>query len=232
MKNNLIRIKFKNRLNKGASNDYDNFECWQLSEAFNKEQRDWVRNQIHGKNLEKEGDEQSKMRIDDLQILLSRVPLKGINKGSYFETTILPRNYGYFKRISIHGYSKDCKKPQKIGVTLVEEANVDQYLMDEIRSPSFEWRETFATLIGNRIKIYTNNEFTVVEPELIYYRLPKSISFIDCVDTEGNVIPESECEFKDDIAELIAERAAATLASDIESMNQAVRLRDSSDKNN
>ena len=35
MNNTTLQIKFKQRLNKLASNDYDNLECWQIVEAFN-----------------------------------------------------------------------------------------------------------------------------------------------------------------------------------------------------
>ena len=36
MTNDLLQIKLKQRLNKLSSNDYDNIECWQIIEAFNK----------------------------------------------------------------------------------------------------------------------------------------------------------------------------------------------------
>ena len=60
------------RLNKLASNDYDNIECWQIIEAFNKAQIEWCRRQLHGNNMYKEGDEMHlRRRIDDLQLLLT-----------------------------------------------------------------------------------------------------------------------------------------------------------------
>ena len=35
MNNATIQLKIQQRLNKIASNDYDNIECWQIVEAFN-----------------------------------------------------------------------------------------------------------------------------------------------------------------------------------------------------
>jgi len=35
MTNEALQIKFRQRLNKLASNDFDNIECWQIVEAFN-----------------------------------------------------------------------------------------------------------------------------------------------------------------------------------------------------
>jgi len=71
--NATIQLKIQQRLNKLASNDYDNIECWQIVEAFNKGQVSWCRRQLHGLNVKQTGDEQSKRRIDDLQIILTDV---------------------------------------------------------------------------------------------------------------------------------------------------------------
>ena len=68
MNNTIIQLKIKQRLNKLDSQDYDNLECWQIVEAFNKGQVNWCRRNLHGLNVKQEGDEQSKRRIDDLQV--------------------------------------------------------------------------------------------------------------------------------------------------------------------
>ena len=56
MTNAELQIKIKERLNKLASLDYDNFECWQIVEAFNKSQLEWFRRQINGTNIQQHGD--------------------------------------------------------------------------------------------------------------------------------------------------------------------------------
>ena len=63
MNNTALQLKIKQRLNKLASNDYDNIECWQIVEAFNKAQLDWCRRNLHGLNVLQEGDEESTRRI-------------------------------------------------------------------------------------------------------------------------------------------------------------------------
>ena len=73
MNNDILQLKIKQRLNKLASNDYDNLEAWQIIEAFNKAQLEWVRRQLHASNVFREGDEGSKRRIDDLQNLVIRI---------------------------------------------------------------------------------------------------------------------------------------------------------------
>ena len=70
MNNNLLRIKIYGRLNKLSSFDYDNIECWQIVEAFNKAQLEWVRRQIQASPNNPDFDESSKMQIDDVQNIL------------------------------------------------------------------------------------------------------------------------------------------------------------------
>lgn len=222
MNNATIQLKIQQRLNKIASNDYDNIECWQIVEAFNKGQVAWCRRNLHGLNVKQTGDEQSKRRIDDLQILLTEVAIP-LQKGDlYFESNDLPENYFEWKRISAKAGTDCCDEPKRMVIYLDAEANVDELLRDEIKKPSLPWGETFCTLKGNKIRIYTNNEFDVSSARLSYYRQPLRIEIAGCVDpyTQQASAVDIECEFKDDIVELFIDEAAKILAGDIESMNQ------------
>ena len=100
MTNDTIQIKVKQRINKLASNDYDNIMPWQIVEAFNKAQVTWCRRNLMGTNMTKTGDEASKRRIDDLQVLLSDKPLAMVKKDLYFQSPALPADYFEWKRIS------------------------------------------------------------------------------------------------------------------------------------
>ena len=233
MTNAALQLKIKQRLNKLASNDYDNIECWQIVEAFNKAQIEWVRRQLHGNNLFKEGDEGSKRRVDDLQILLAQNKLYGNNKKKFFESRELPANYLQYKRVDAYAKSECCPE-RGITVYLAEEANSEQLLRDLYRQPSFEWGETFCTLISNRIRIYTDSKFTLSDASLTYYRQPRRIEILNCVDPyTGTASPQNViCEFKDDIVELLIDEAASILAGDIESMNQFQRGTQTAERNN
>lgn len=225
MNNNLLQIKIKQRLNKLGSFDYDNIECWQIQEAFNKAQLEWVRRRLHGLNALKESSEQSVTVVDDLQILLSELELRGVEKPKYFETDSIPANYLHFVRVSANVKNDCCPKRALTTIYQAEEANVDILLADSFKSPSFEWAETFCTILGDKIRIYTNGHFTVHDSRLVYYRKPKDIQILGCTNiTNGQAYTTNvECELKDDICEIIADEAAAILAGDIESMNQYQR---------
>ena len=86
MLNSTLRLKIQQRLNKLASQDYDNIECWQIVEAFNKAQIEWVRRQVTGRNSAQAGAEQTVRKIDDLQNLLTPIPLTSLNAGDYCPT--------------------------------------------------------------------------------------------------------------------------------------------------
>jgi len=222
MNNATIQLKIRQRLNKLASNDYDNIECWQIVEAFNKGQVAWCRRNLHGLNVKQTGDEQSKRRIDDLQVILTEVPIVLQNRGLYYESDGLPANYFEWKRVAGPAINKCCDEPRNMVIYLSEEANVDQLLRDKLKQPNFEWGETFCTLKDNNLRIYTNDEFEIPEAQLSYYRQPRHIQINGCVDpyTQLESTVDVECEFKDDIVELFIDEAAKILGGDIESFNQ------------
>lgn len=234
MTNNTIRLKIMQRLNKLASMDYDNIECWQIVEAFNKAQLNWCRRQLHGTNIPLQGDEQSKARIDDLQILLTDHSLTFNTKDLYQETQPLPGNYFAWKRIKAKAEKECCEGKRAMKIYLAEEANVDVLLSDTNKRPSFEWGETFCILKGNRVHVYTNNEFTITTGSLVYYRLPRMLEIKNCVDPYTSVLSPVDvtCEFKDDITEVLIDEAAKILAGDIESFNQQDTASNAVENNN
>ena len=231
--NTTLQIKFKQRLNKLASNDYDNIECWQIIEAFNKAQIEWCRRQLHGSNVFKEGDEASKRRIDDLQPLLVRQVLTGTNNADHFEGNNWPTDYLEFKRISINATNECCTTERSMTVYLAEEANVDIIMRDPLKRPDFEWGETFCTMQQNTVRIY-HRDFNIVSPVITYYRRPRMIEIADCVDpyTQATSGVDVICEFKDDVVELMIDEAVSIIAGDIEAVNQAMRGSQSAEKNN
>jgi len=232
MQNSVITIKIKQRLNKLDSQDYDNLECWQVVEAFNKAQVEWVRRQLHGINIVKEGDEQSTRRIDDLQALLNTQNL-AVSDEEYFYSGPVPENYLQWKRVDTFANNNCCEKRRMV-VYLAEEANLNNLLRDEGKKPSFEWAETFATLKDNRVNIYTNGDFEIESAQLTYYRQPVKIQIQGCVDPYTGVqsLTEVQSEFKDDIIELIIDEAVSIIGGDIESGNQFSRGTETAERNN
>lgn len=233
MENSTLLLKLKQRLNKLDSQDYDNIECWQFVEAFNKSQIEWCRRNLHGHNMFKEGDEASKRRIDDLQPLLNRVVLTGVTNADHFEGNNFPVDYLEYKRVSINATNECCTTERSMTVYLAEEANVDLIMRDPLKRPDFEWGETFCTMQQNTIRIY-HRDFNVVSPVLTYYRRPRMIEILNCTDpyTQAVTAADITCEFKDDLVELIIDEAVSIIAGDIEHVTAAMRGSQSAEKNN
>jgi hypothetical protein len=84
------------------------------------------------------------------------------------------------------------------------------------------------------MQIYTNGEFTVESVTFTYYRQPVKIQIAGCVDPYTQVVSpiDIECEFKDDLVELLVDEAVKILAGDIESTIQMERASNSVEQNN
>lgn len=201
-----VSAKMDLRMNKSASGDYDNLWSYVKEEAFSKGINEWVRRQVHGKNQTQEGDEESRMRVDDLQVLLKTDVISSRKKGLYNQTDRFPADYLYFKRLTPIVSKGNCESV-RIKSHLREEANVD----DLANLPSFDFEETFHTIINNRAHVYHNDDFKIEKIEITYYRKPKTYSFkkLDTI-----------VEFKDDVCDLIVDEACKIIASDLESLNQ------------
>jgi hypothetical protein len=232
MLNGTVILKVKERVNKLDSRDYDNIEVWQIVEAVNKAQVEWARRQLTSLNPQRQGDEQSRRRVDDLQVLLVTVPSPFIDREIFYESP-LPADYLAFKRIDMSATSQCCSKPQPFKVWLAEELNVTELLRDPERKPSWDWTETFATLAGNNAKVF-KDDFTATSIDLTYYRMPRKMQVVGTSDPYSLAIStvEAVLEFKEDIVELIISEACAIIAGDIESTLQVQRNTQDAERSN
>lgn len=236
MNNSTIVIKIKERLNKLDSKDFDNLQCWQIVEAFNKGMAELCRQNTRGINILREGDEQSISRIDDLQVLIvDPLKLTLTDKGIFSQSALSdwPQNYLRYKGVNATIKKECCDEAKLLNLYLGEEANTNIYLRDANMKPSYEWGESFLTITGNKLNIYHDNQFDITEAYFVYYRQPRRIEIAGCKDPYTNLIPtvNVECEFQDDLTEVFIDKAASILAGDMES-NQKNRLDNEVEKTN
>ena len=105
-----------------------------------------------------------------------------------------------------------CLSPKKFKAPLEENIALSSELKVVIfNKHDFEWAETFATLINDTVHLYTNNEFEVEDAYLTYYRQPVKIQINGCSDPYTGITSTTnvDCEFKDDIIELIIDEAVS-----------------------
>jgi hypothetical protein len=197
-----------------TSQDTFYIEPWKWCEAFNSFQVLYTRFRL--KQAERE-----KKDVDDLNFLLTRKEYKTVNRGKYTETaSVLPVDYFSWNRADIEAVKGGCTKTS-FKLYLVEEANVGMYLKNPNKAPSFEWAETLYSIAGNKVRVYTNGEFSVPVISINYYRKPKDIIIEGIEDAKGNLIGvNQDPEFRDDITEILIRGACAIIAGDIEYLNK------------
>lgn len=198
------------RLNKLASQDYNDIDLYKLEEAVNKAIDDLVRRGLKGNNQRKEGDEETSFSVDDFAVLLKTSTISSAEKDVYNSLDI-PGDYRYFKRLTPIVSKGSCSN-KRIKSTFIEEANIDEYLNDYNSKPSFDFEETFHTEFGKTFKVFHNKDFTIDLIQLTYYRNPKYIA----LETEG---PDTVWEFKEDLCELIVDEAVKIIAGDTENVS-------------
>lgn len=199
------------RLNKLYSQDYNDIDLYKLEEAANKAVDDVVRRLIKGNNQKREGDEETSSRIDDIAVLLKSKPLVIKDNGIFTEGKI-PDDYRYYKRLTPI-VSKESCKDIRIKSSFLEEANVDDFLIDYSSQPSFDFEETFHTQVGKVFRIYHNNDFNIDEVILLYYRNPKYLG----LESEDKT---TVWEFKEDLCEVFVDEAVKIIAGDTENVIQ------------
>ncbi|BCV02222.1 MAG: hypothetical protein CM15mV51_0370 [uncultured marine virus] len=128
---------------------------------------------MHGGNIYKEGDEFSKEELMICKYFLEKCTT-GFETDTYFETDNFPVDeYLEFKRVTTKAKDECCPDPRTMTVYLAEEANVNLILRDPLKRPDFNWGETFCTILDNKIRIYRDTSFNIVQPILTYYKRPK-----------------------------------------------------------
>jgi hypothetical protein len=204
-------------------------------EAFNKGMDEWVRRQLEGINQTKTGAEASTRRIDDLQCLLSTWTGNFTDKGLYWQSDLFPTDYLEWCRISACAQdSCNTCPPRQLTIYEGNEADVDTYLPDVNRQPSYAWATTFSTVMGNTFKIWTNDEFNIVDPLVIYYHRPVHIQIAGATNPDDGTTSTVDvlCELPDNVIELIIDDAAAILSMDLDNYNKKQVLSQNAEFNN
>lgn len=220
----LLQKKIEERLNKLSSKDYGNIEPWQIVEAFNKAQLQWVRRQLQGVNQLRTGAEGSIRRIDDLRFILTTAPVILTDAGRWYEGP-LPADYMEWSRVSAQ--IKDSCCPDRPAVIFIgEESNRDILLADVGKQPNFEWATTFSTIEKDTLRIYTNELFDISSAAITYYKYPVNIAIAGTPDiySPGVISPANvESEAPGDVQEIMVDEAVMILAGDMDQFEQMQR---------
>lgn len=215
-----VIIKIKKRVNKDDTDDYDNLSLFSCVEAYNKAQLNIV-NYLTGQvNQYKQGSEATYRNIDRLTVLLNKTPLalNVTKEGGYFYTEQFPDNY--FKYLSSYSEATDGKCPKKeIFHIPVEEANIHLIKRNENQNASFAWAEVPITIADSRLKLHTDNKFTILKAYLTFYRYPLQVDVAGYVKSDGTNSLSIDPELPDDVIEMCIDEAVRIIQGDIQNVN-------------
>lgn len=216
----IVLYKIRQAINKVDSQDYDNVENYVLLDYFNKCQLLYLREQLRGYNLSKDGDEGSKIALNSFQVLITtqNISYTSANKKEQYYWSNLPSDYYLIKRVDITAEQTGCKcLANNFRLYLAENYMCSEYYYDAMKSPSFDWRETFYTIANNELRIYYK-DFIIKSASITYYRKPRIVekngefsTFLNAVSV-ANVDPE----LPDDVVENIIQMTASYIAGDIQ----------------
>lgn len=192
-----IRERFVIKAEKNATNDSITTDNLRFCLLFNESQNKFLTLQLQNR------------KIDDVRYIQNFLVLdKSIPTTSKSQDKVnfkLPENYFDLADARANATKENCS--DLIYLFELRTENLGEILQDEYNKPSFKWREAPYTVNSNQLSIYTDNEFTITELLLNYYRYPNQISLLDEEDAESkfdeNVPIEWDDKSLDDIISMM-----------------------------
>lgn len=224
--------EFKLTLNKVNRQDNVEVPVEDIIVYLNKAQMSWIKTKINPNNVYKVGYEAIRKRIDDLQVLkISNVPLTAVKTNDLFhigyECSL--NNIGnYMFYISSYAIAQKKKCQEIMWLDLIKTGDLTTKYLDVNYNPSFEWRNSLATIGDDKLVSYSDGTFAITEVYLTYLRYPKAIDKEGYVKLDGTDSSTQDCELPDyaksDIVDLAVKFAAQTMDNQIQAAFAEDRL--------
>jgi len=101
---------------------------------------------------------------------------------------------------------------------LTKHSDVLTLLANNNYIPSFEYAETFSTISGYQLGLYTDGTFTLVTAYVSYIRYPQKIDYAGYIDLDGNPSITQDSEFPHYMEDELLNYAVLELAMDTENV--------------
>ena len=214
-----IIIKVKKRVNKDDTNDFDNLSLFSIIEAYNKAQLNIINLLSDGNNIFKAGIEATTKRIDNLSILINSEPLSlgKTKQGKYYISGFFPDNYMRYLSSYSLGSNGKCNEKSILHYPF-EEGNIELIKRNENQNANFEWGEAPITIADNKIKVHTDDKFSIKDIFLTYMRYPVEVDIAGYVKQDGTNSTTVNPELPTDIVEMCIDEAVRILQGDIQNM--------------
>lgn len=209
MHSETVYQKLKEKLNKNFTNGTVALDRARAVYLFNEEQNKFVEFSL-----------QQRRNFDgqDIQQLLERKKLKQHATETNFTSFTLPEDFFSFVNIEASASLGECTG-RPLLLFQVKPENVHELLNDENNKPSFKYGETFYTVEGNKVKVYTDG-FDIDKLFLNYYRYPVQLNLKGYIDIDGKQSFSQDPEFSDRIVDRIISMCATSFDINNENLNK------------
>lgn len=232
-----LLYKIDQRLNKLSSNDHQEIQLEDKLLALNEAQIKLIKQKFTGISTpSKLGFGAFKKRYQDIENFLVdftenslslELEDENINQWSSSLSELNPEMMLYADAYIIADKGKCKNRIIWINKDLVKHGDIQFLLNNEDYKPSFEYQETFNTITGGNISIYTDGTFTPKELKILYVRYPKKIDKTGYIDFDGNNSIDQDCELVEYLEDELLDLTIANLADYTENMTagQMARMR-------
>lgn len=161
-------VKFK--LNKISSSNYQNLRVPEIDIALNEAFYLFVKKIAEPRFETKLGFEISQRNIDSIRVLVKdSVPATKLSNMDYKGSEIfeLPEDYMFYVSGDVYISKGQCKNVKS---KLFVVRHNDRHEEDYNSRSNFEWREVNVRFVGNQLRAYHNDEFTIESLEIDYIK--------------------------------------------------------------
>jgi hypothetical protein len=226
-----LLYKIDQRLNKLSSNAHQEIPLEDKILALNEAQISLIKTKLDGFSVpNKLGMDANKKRYEDIENLivdyskntLSLVLGNPVINQYDAKISELQPKYMFYADAYILADKGPCKDHKVwINKDLLKHGDLQFFLNNTNYAPSFEYQETFLSITGEIISIYTDGTFTPTKLHLMYVRYPAYIDKAGYVDFDGKASVNRDSELKDYLEDELLDVAVLSLSMYTENMSAA-----------
>lgn len=226
-----LLYKIDQRLNKLSSNDHQEVQLEDKILALNEAQLKLIKQKFTGVSTPSRlGFGAFKKRYQDIEGLLvdfneNSLSLEEVdNSINQWSTSLekLQPKFMFYADAYVLADKGRCKDHIIwINKDLVKHGDIQFLINNEDFKPSFEYQETFNTITGGDISIYTDGTFTPNVLKLLYVRYPDYIDKEGYVDFNNNPSVTRNCELPEELEDELLDLTVTNLADYTENISAA-----------
>lgn len=222
-----LLYKIDQKLNKVAALDHQIIPLENKILALNEAQLKLVKTKVGPNNTLGLGLDSFKKRYEDIEILIEvpgahPLPLREDDDKLHMWTCNLedldPKYMFYIDSYVVADKGQCRNRLIYVNNDLAKHADVVTLLNNSNYKPSFEYEETFCTISGLRLGIYTDGTFTPNTIYVSYIRYPQKIDYPGYVNFDGSASAHSDCELNEYLEDELLNLAVEELAMDTENV--------------